>query len=130
MLDILNLHDGGITSVHWNPKNSHEILTNGRDSTLKIVDTRTSNAIFTFCDREFKTLTNYSSSSFSPDGLYVAAGSGDSGEIFVWNVVKGTVEKKLSGHQNGAVGLSWGSGGTNGQQVATIDKSGGLILWA
>lgn len=130
MLDVPSLHDGGITSVHWNPKNSHEVLTNGRDSTLKILDARTSTVIATFCDHGFKTLTNYASCSFSPDGRYVASGSGDNGDLFVWNVDKSTLEKRLSGHQNGAVGLSWGMGGTNGQQVATIDKAGSLILWA
>jgi hypothetical protein len=40
------------------------------------------------------------------------------------------LEKKLSGHQNGAVGLAWGVGGTNGQQTASNDKAGTLILWA
>jgi autophagy-related protein 16 len=130
ILDIPSLHDGGITSVHWNPKNGHEVLTNGRDSTLKIVDARTSTIISTFIDRGFRTLTNYASSAYSPDGLYVAAGSGDSGDIFVWNVTKNALEKRLNGHQSGAVGLSWGMGGTNGQQVATIDKTGALILWA
>lgn len=130
VLDIPNLHDGGVTSVHWNLRNSHEVLTNGRDSTLKIVDARTSTAISTFLDPGFRTLTNYASCSFSPDGNYVAAGSGGSGDIYVWNVAKTTLEKKLSGHQNGAVGLVWGMGGTNGQQTASIDKAGTLILWA
>jgi autophagy-related protein 16 len=63
VLDIPNLHDGGVTSVHWNLRNSHEVLTNGRDSTLKIVDARTSTAISTFLDPGFRTLTNYASCS-------------------------------------------------------------------
>eukprot|EP00956_Cyclotella_meneghiniana_P042366 scaffold248435_cov92-Cyclotella_meneghiniana.AAC.4 len=130
VLDIPKLHEGGVTSVQWNPKNSHEILTNGRDSSLNIIDARTSTAISTFRDPDFRTMTNYASASFSPDAVYVGAGSGDNGDIFVWNVAKNELEKRLSGHQNGAVGLSWGMGGTNGQQVATIDKSGSLILWA
>lgn len=130
VLDIPNLHGGGTTSVHWNPKNSHEVLTNGRDSSLKIVDVRTSTVISTFCDPGFRTLSNYASCSFSPDGLYVAAGSGDCGDIFVWNIAKNSLEKRLSGHKNGAAGLAWGRGGTNGQQVASIDKTGALILWA
>jgi autophagy-related protein 16 len=116
--------------VHFKPGNNHEILTNGRDSTLKVVDARTSTVIKTFCDPGFRTLTNQASSSFSPDGAYAAAGSGDSGDIFVWNVSSGDLEKRLSSHQCGAVGLAWGKGGNNGQQVASIDKSGVLILWA
>lgn len=129
-LDIPNLHEGGVTSVQWNPKSSHEILTNGRDSTLKIVDARVNCAISTFHEVGFRTLSNYASSSFSPDGLYVAAGGGDTGDIFVWNVAKNKLVKKLSGHDKGVLSLAWGRGGTNGQQVATIGKDGVLILWA
>ncbi len=116
--------------MHFKPRNCHEILTNGRDSTLKVVDARTSAVVKTFSDREFRTLTNQASSTFSPNGAYAAAGSGDSGDIFVWNVSTGALEKRLSSHQCGLVGLAWGMGGTNGQQVASIDNSGVLILWA
>ncbi|KAL7551551.1 hypothetical protein ACHAWF_014738 [Thalassiosira exigua] len=130
VLDIPSLHEGGVTSVQWKPGNSNEILTNGRDSTLKIVDARTKGVIKSFRDSGFRTLTNHASSSFSPDGAYVAAGSCDSGTIFVWNALKGELEKQLSCHQSGAAGLAWGRGGSNGQQVATIDKYGVLILWA
>eukprot|EP00578_Thalassiosira_sp_NH16_P031403 CAMPEP_0181079014 /NCGR_PEP_ID=MMETSP1071-20121207/1799_1 /TAXON_ID=35127 /ORGANISM="Thalassiosira sp., Strain NH16" /LENGTH=571 /DNA_ID=CAMNT_0023160379 /DNA_START=37 /DNA_END=1749 /DNA_ORIENTATION=+ len=129
VLDIPLLHDVGVTSVQWKPGNHHEILTNGRDSTLKVVDARTSSVVHSFSDPGFRTLTNHASSSFSPDGSYVAAGSGDNGIIFVWNVTKGELEKQLSAHQCGVAGIAWGMGGTNGQQVATIDKSGYLTLW-
>lgn len=129
VLDMPSLHEGGVTSVQWKPGNGHEILTNGRDSSLKIIDARTNAVIKTFLDPGFHTLTNHASSSFSPDGAHIAAGSGDNGDIFVWNVTSGELEKRLSAHTCGAVGLAWGMGGTNGQQVATIDKSGVLILW-
>ncbi|KAL9185243.1 hypothetical protein ACHAXT_003020 [Thalassiosira profunda] len=128
VLDIAQLHEGGVTSVQWKPGSSNEILTNGRDSALKIVDARTQAVVKSFRHPGFRTLSNHSSSSFSPDGAYVAAGSGDSGDVFVWKVASGELEKKLSGHQCGAVGLAWGRGGTNGQQVAAIDKSGVLVL--
>ncbi|KAL7444301.1 hypothetical protein ACHAXH_007124 [Discostella pseudostelligera] len=130
VLDIPSLHEGGVTSVHWKPGNSNAILTNGKDSTLKVIDTRSSKIMHTFRDPGFRTLTNHASCSFSPNGAYAAAGSGDSGEVFVWNVKNGEKEKQLSSHSCGAVGVAWGLGGTNGQQVATIDKSGVLILWA
>jgi len=129
VLDLPLLHEGGVTSVQWKPKSGHEILTNGRDSILKIVDARTKAVIKAVNDPGFRTLTNHASSSFSPDGAYIAAGSGDSGDFFVWNVASGELEKRLSAHSCGAVGFAWGMGGTNGQQVATIDKSGVLILW-
>jgi autophagy-related protein 16 len=97
---------------------------------MKILDARTNAVVSTFHEPGFRTLTNYASSSFSPDSLYVAGCSGDSGDVFVWNVAKNALEKRLKAHQGGAVGLAWGLGGTNGQQVATIDKTGILLLWA
>ena len=130
MLDIPVLHEGGVTSVQWKPGSSHEILTNGRDSTLKIIDARTKSVTRTYQHSGFRTLTNHASASFSPDGVHIAAGGGENGDIFVWNVANGELEKRLSVHQYGALGLAWGMGGTNGQQVATIDKSGVLVLWA
>ncbi len=131
ILDLPSLHEGGVTSVHWKPGNSNEILTNGRDSSLKVIDTRTTKILHTFSDPGFRTLTNHALCSFSPNGAHAAAGSGDSGDIFVWNVKSGEKEKQLSSHHTcGAVGVAWGRGGTNGQQVATVDKSGVLILWA
>lgn len=102
----------------------------GRDSTLKVIETRTNKIVHTFRDPSFRTLTNHASCSFSPNGVYAGAGSGDSGDIFVWNVKSGEKEKQLISHSCGAVGFAWGRGGTNGQQVATIDKSGVLLLWA
>ena len=129
MLDMPLLHEGGVTSVQWKPGNDYEILTNGRDSALRIVDARTQAVVKSVRAPGFRTLTNHASSSFSPDAMYVAAGSGDGGDIIVWNAASGEVEKRLSAHSCSAVGLAWGRGGTNGQQVATIDKSGVLILW-
>mmetsp|Transcript_28224 Transcript_28224/g.67253 ORF Transcript_28224/g.67253 Transcript_28224/m.67253 type:complete len:560 (-) Transcript_28224:542-2221(-) len=131
VLDLPSIHDGGLTSVQWNPRKGHELLTAGRDSTLKIVDARTKSVVKTFCDKGLKILSNQSSSSFSPDGAYVAAGSGDSGDVLVFNVSTGELEKRICGaHKCGVVGLSWSPGGSNGQQVATVDKSGILVLWA
>ncbi len=130
-LDISNLHEGGVTSVQWKPGSVHEILTNGRDSTLKIVDARNYSVVQMFRDQDFHTLTNHALSSYSPDGVHVAGGCGDNGDLFVWNASSGELEKRLSGlHKSGSMGVAWGRGGSNGQQVATIDKSGILVLWA
>jgi WD40 repeat protein len=65
-------------------------------------------------------------------GAYVASGSSSNGFIFVWNAKNGKLIRKLeSGHNDtGVCGLAWGRGGNNGQQVATVDKSGRLVLWS
>ena len=63
-------------------------------------------------------------------GRYVAAGSSSNGQIFVWNTGQGELKRKLPGHESGVCGFAWGRGGSSGQQVASVDKSGVLILWA
>ena len=48
----------------------------------------------------------------------------------MWRVSDGGLVKRLQAHEAGVCGVSWGIGGSNGQQVASIDKNGVLILWA
>ena len=66
--DISGLHDGGITSVQFHPTNVMQVLTNGKDSCLKVVDVRTCTALQTLTHDQFRTAFQYSSASFSPDG--------------------------------------------------------------
>jgi len=130
--DIPSLHAGCITSVGFDPMDSRKILTNGKDSMLKIVDVRMCRAVKTFEDEGFRTTLSNSRCSFSPDGNYVTAGCNQSGTLFIWKVESesGEVEKKLTTHQKGCVGVAWGRGGSSGQQVASIDLGGNLVLWA
>jgi autophagy-related protein 16 len=128
--DFAAIHEGGITSVQFNPTNSTQVLTNAMDSCLKIVDIRTCTAIHTLRHPEFQTSQTWSKSVFSPDGRYVAAGSSSNGTIFVWDISDGSLIKKLPGHTSGVCGIDWSRGGSSGQQVASIDRKGTLILWA
>jgi WD40 repeat protein len=144
-----------VTSVQFHPSNATTVLTNGMDSCVKIVDIRTSAIVQTFKDPNFQTSYAWSSASFSPDGKfqnyvvlfswswrasshfhfliltgkYVASGSSSNGNIFVWDVAGGKLTTRLQGHQAGVCGFSWGRGGSSGQQVASVDKNGMLILW-
>lgn len=65
-------------------------------------------------------------------GLYVAAGSSSNGKIFIWSAKTGKLVRKLEdGHEFGVCGFAWGRGGTtSGQQVASVDKMGRLVLWS
>eukprot|EP00814_Leptocylindrus_danicus_P001554 CAMPEP_0116017934 /NCGR_PEP_ID=MMETSP0321-20121206/8351_1 /TAXON_ID=163516 /ORGANISM="Leptocylindrus danicus var. danicus, Strain B650" /LENGTH=550 /DNA_ID=CAMNT_0003488237 /DNA_START=59 /DNA_END=1712 /DNA_ORIENTATION=+ len=130
MAEITDLHENGVTSVMCSPTDGTKLLTNGRDSILKIVDIRMCDSIQSFSDTDFRTTFNWSASTYSPDGNYVAAGSGTSGKVFVWNVVKNKLEKKLEAHGAGVESVAWGRGGSNGQQFSSVDKDGTLVLWA
>ena len=128
-VDIPGLHDGGITSVQFHPSNATQVLTNGKDSCLKLMDMRTGTALFTMRDDDFRTTYNWSACCMSPDGSYCAAVSGTVGQLFVWRTVDGSLVKKLDGHKVGAGGIAWG-GGNSQQQVASVDRTGKVILWA
>lgn len=67
--NISGLHEGGITSVQFHPTNAMQVLTNGKDSCLKLVDVRTCTALQTFAHDQFRTAFQYSSTSFSPNGM-------------------------------------------------------------
>ena len=100
------------------------------DSRLKIIDVRSGKVVQVFHDRDFQTSYNWASASFSPDGEYVASGSSANGLVLIWSVKNGRLVRKLQeGHEFGVCGFAWGRGGTSGQQVASVDKMGKLVLW-
>ena len=125
--------------MQFNPTDSAQVLTNSLDSSLKIVDLRTGTALYTFRHAEFSTSHGWSSSCFSPDGRYVAAGSSANGSLFVWDTLLASSEdpqqqqlkaKLTGGHKAAVVGIDWCRGGSSGQQVASLDRKGVLVLWA
>jgi len=67
---------------------------------------------------------------FYCEGKYVGAGSYKTGDLFVWSTTDGNLINQLKGHEAGVVAVAWGRGGTNGQQVSSVDKDGNMILWA
>lgn len=133
--DASGLHDGGISSVQFNPVNNAQVLTSSLDATLKIVDVRhggtTPVQTLRLPPSEGTTAPHWSRATFSPDGRYVAAGASP-GTIYVWNAADGTVRAKWTeGHTTaGIMGVDWCRGGSGGQQVASFDRKGLLVLWA
>ena len=135
IFDLHNIHTtgggGGVTSVQMNPSNEIQVLTMGRDSVVKFIDLRTGETIHALSDREFRVSENHASCAISPDATYAACGSAATGHVFIWNLHNGRLEKKLQhGHDTGIVSVAWGNGGCNGQQFASVDKKGKLVLWS
>jgi len=127
--DITELHSNGVTSVKFNPRNNAEVLTTGRDSVVKLIDVRKSGEVLqSFFHSEYRIDLSYAGCAISPDGKYAAAGS-STGDIFIWRTVDGNLMKQLKGHDTGVVSVAWNMQ-TNGQQFASVDKRGYLILWA
>jgi len=162
--DIPHLHGdgggGGIVSAQFSPVTPTQVLTCGKDNTLKIIDTRrvkasshsssgqsSSQALVEMRHHDFfvggssSHVGSASVAALSPDGKYAIAGSSSDGTIFVWRVLDGSLERKIGPgnegnnngighHEVGVCGLAWGHGGTSGQQVASVDREGHLVLWA
>lgn len=136
--DFPSLHNGGVTNVQFHPTKNGIISTLGRDGIIKIFDVRmnskeknedsilSSSPVSTFCHLDFRITCNWAFSSFSPDGNYISAGSGMSGDLFIWNLITNKLQKKLCNqHKTGVVGVSWGK-----ELFTSIDNRGTMILWA
>ena len=51
--------------------------------------------------------------------------------MLVWESKTGKLKTKVKAHDGvGIQGFAWGKGGASGQQVATLDRGGTLVLWA
>ena len=127
--DIPGLHDGGITSVQFHPSIVTQVLTTGKDSTLKVIDMRTCTALMTMRHDSYRNNYSWSTCALSPDGAYAGAVSSTTGEMFIWRTIDGALEKTLRGHKKGAAGFAWSFGGSSGQQVVSVDQGGTLIVW-
>lgn len=62
---------------------------------------------------------------FSPDGKFLASGSGDKTVRF-WDLTTETPQYECKGHREWVLALSWAP---NGRRVASGDKSGNVIVW-
>ena len=81
--------------------------------------------IHTFSADNYRAGMNWTKSSFSPDGEYIAAGSMD-GSLHIWSRRTGRLEKMLRGHSGAIAAAVWSS---NGQQVYSVDKDKTAIIW-
>lgn len=128
--EVSNLHSDIVTSVYFNPNNNVEVISMGRDNCIKVVDVRkVGKELHRLHHNGFQIDVNNGASVISPDGKYAAAGSSN-GQIFIWKMSDGQIEKQLKAHNTSVVAVAWDRGGSNGQQFASIDKAGNLFLWA
>lgn len=97
----------------------------GRDSILKVFDTRTYRVLHELCDPEFTNPQNWSKFGFSSDGRYVVTGSGN-GKVIIWDVEKGRRKRILTHHKEAVMSCQWSP---SGKHILSGDKSGDLILW-
>ncbi|CAO3620925.1 unnamed protein product [Mucor hiemalis] len=122
--ELTGVHSGQITSVSMSPDGT-SLLTNSRDNTLKIIDVRMYDIIRSFQSDTFRNGLNWSRSTFSPDGKYVAAGSTDGG-MHIWNVKTGKVEREITEHSSVVCGVAWNP---NGEYIYSAEKNKVVCMW-
>lgn len=121
-------HQREVTSVQFSPRSGMQILTNGRDSKLQILDSRTLASCRTLTHDSFRVAYSWSRAAFSPDGQYAMAGSAN-GTVRVWDALTGHSRSALQDHQTAVSSCAWSPGVGGWQQVASCDKNGYLCLW-
>ncbi|XP_059164215.1 autophagy-related protein 16-1-like [Physella acuta] len=119
------LLQGRLTSLNLSP-DKNQLLCCTRDDCLKIIDLRMNQVSSTLTAEGFKVGCDWSRAVFSPDVEYAAAGSGD-GNLYVWNINKGKVEKVLKEHSHAVLACSWNPTGTS---IASCEKGKKVVLWS
>ncbi|KAI8331108.1 WD40-repeat-containing domain protein [Blakeslea trispora] len=122
--ELTGIHNGQITSVSMSP-DGNTFLTNSRDNTLKMIDVRMYDIVRSFQSDSYRNGLNWSRSTFSPDGKYVAAGSSD-GSLHIWNTKTGKLERAIAEHSSVIAGVAWNP---NGDFLYTAEKSKMVCMW-
>jgi autophagy-related protein 16 len=146
--ELAGVHPGAqVTSVAVSPRGAlcgggggAEVLTNGRDNALRVVDVRTFGVVATCRAPSYRVGTNFARAAWAPDGRHAAAGGAD-GAVHVWALAGGAdaggaggaggeracpLAALLRGHAAPVAAVAWAPGGT---QLGSCDKNGVSLLW-
>ncbi|ETV63836.1 hypothetical protein H257_19230 [Aphanomyces astaci] len=126
-----DLHTDQVTSVSFS-KDGTKLLTNSRDNSLQLVDTRmldptTHHTVLgQYKSPAYTCGFNWSKASITPDGQFIAAGS-SSGSVLIWDAITtGVWRENKDTHTGAVVGCTWSP---TGHMLASCDKNGCLVLW-
>ncbi|KAJ1654947.1 hypothetical protein IWQ61_005214 [Dispira simplex] len=122
--EVIGVHDAPVTSLTLSPDAS-VLLSNSRDSTLKLLDTTTFEVTQVFSAEGYRPGSNWSRASFSPDGRYVAAGSAD-GTIYIWYSQTGELRSKVKEHTTPICAVYWDA---TGQLFYSAEKDQLVCFW-
>jgi len=100
-----------------------------RDDRINVLDLRTSSVLCSMSADGFHVGCDWSRLSFSPDGEFVAAGSGD-GTVYVWSLSSQSLHSSLqgvNGHSSAVNAVAWHPGGAN---ILSVDKAKTCVVWS
>lgn len=124
------MHEGGISSIQFNPNDNQQVLSSSVDSSLKVIDLRTGKSIHTFSRSDHAIGQQWSGGRYSPNGRYVASGSSSEGTILIWDTIDHSLKTKLTGgHTVGIASIDWYEINVGELQIASLDRKGNLVLW-
>ena len=123
--ELPNAHKGQITSLALT-SNGQQVLSCGRDDTLRLFDLRAFDCVRTMRAPDFRVGLNWAKASLSADGRFAAA-PGHAGDVFIWDVQNGTLHSTLSGAHDGVVSAV--AFNPIQRQLASGDRAGKLTLW-
>eukprot|EP00698_Gefionella_okellyi_P020141 TRINITY_DN6290_c0_g1_i1.p1 TRINITY_DN6290_c0_g1~~TRINITY_DN6290_c0_g1_i1.p1 ORF type:complete len:557 (-),score=87.51 TRINITY_DN6290_c0_g1_i1:6-1676(-) len=121
----MQLHSREVTSIHTSSDGNY-LLTNSRDNSLKLIDTRTYEVVHTLTAEAHRNGVNWNKACFSSDARYVAVGSAD-GSVHIWNVASGKLESRLkNAHKSEVVATAWAN---TGIAFASVDRQRVVCVW-
>lgn len=125
--EIKNAHAQSLTCVRFNPTNRNQFLTLGRDSTLKLWDTRQFETLATFTAPELSVSSNFCRAAWSDCGSYIAVGG--TNHVLVFSGSKqGPPCIVLKGSHRGQVNsVCWTA---DGRMVCSVGADRRMIFWS
>ncbi len=131
-------HTYGVMSVSYSPDGKY-LASGARDNTIKIWDVNTGNYLKTFGHEYVETVIRAEgceittinldsvvcSVSYSPDGKYLASGSG-SNKIKIWDVNRGNCIKTFLGHNDDVNSVSYSP---DGKYLASGSADKTIKIW-
>lgn len=116
-------HEKEVFTCQWAPGGQSILASASIDTTVKLWDVETGRLLHNLSKHKEPVY----SLAFSPDGRYVASGSGDQ-RVIIWSVRDGTVARHYKGPSS-VYEVAWSP---DGRRVATTFFShvGGVFEWA